>query len=244
MHKNYLFLTLALLLPSCSCEKPKESKKSTISIIKEIVDFEELKGYDKALVQFYASWCGACKAAAKPLEKLVKDYPNITFLAVDVDKDGDLKEKYQPQGIPTFILFKKGEKIDAVLGFDQERIKQLLDKPDTKKVEEKTSKIVSIKDKKHFEKEVKDHEKVIVKFYGDWCGFCKLITPDYKKLSEEYGDKVKFLEVELTKNQDLAKEHDIRGVPAFVSFEKGSKTNSFSGANKQKLEETVKKLAG
>jgi len=70
-----------------------------------------------------------------------------------------------------------------------------------------------------------------------------MIAPDYEELSKEYGDKVKFLEVEITDNQDLATEHNIKGVPMFASFEDGIKKETVSGANKDALKKTVKTLA-
>lgn len=248
MKKGGLLL-LPLLLASCSCERMKKEEKKEALTIQEIVTFKELENYDKAIVKFYANWCGACKASAQPFAELAADYPHVKFLAFDIDQNGDLKEKFPTQGVPTFIIFEKGNKVDEILGFNLPKIKASLEKTATgKESEEKVaapqkSKIKNIKDKAHFEKQIKKHENVIVKFYGDWCGFCKMIAPDYEKLSQEYGDKIKFLEVEISKNEDLAKEHDVRGVPLFKTFKKGKAQEIVSGANKPELEKAVKKLA-
>jgi len=265
MNKNCLFLTLTMLLAGCACEKQKSIEKdgvekvgkpttatipdvqkteqSTTTTVKEISDSKELRDHDKAIVKFYGEWCGACKMSAKPFAELKEQYPDVSFFSVNVDKDGDLKEKHSIKFLPTFIIFEKGKNIDSLVGFNPEKIKGALDKLGSKKAAVVPSKIAKVKDKKEFEKEVKDHKNVIVKFYGDWCGFCKMIAPDYEELSKEYGDKVKFLEVELSSNQELAKEYDIQGVPMFISFKKGTKKDIVSGANKEQLKETVKKLA-
>ena len=253
MFSKYALCSLFLLLPGCSCDKVKKEEKTvekTFPAIKEIGYFEELKDHDKAIIKFHADWCGACTASKEPFAKLSEQYPNITFFTVNVDKEGDLKEKFSTQAIPTFILFEKGNKVDSFLGFDEDKLHEGLKKLLGEKVEKVISsepttetRIIKIKNKDDFQKAIKENKKVFVKFYGDFCGYCKMIAPDYEKLSQEFGDKVKFIEVEIGEAQDLAQENEIRGVPTFASFKNGKKNGSFSGANKEKLQTTIKELA-
>ncbi len=62
------------------------------------------------LVDFYATWCGPCKAMHPVLDQL-KDQmgSQIRILKIDVDKNPDAAAKFNVRGVPTFVLFKKGK---------------------------------------------------------------------------------------------------------------------------------------
>ncbi|MGO1750879.1 MAG: thioredoxin [Psychroflexus sp.] len=62
------------------------------------------------LVDFYADWCGPCKALS-PILKEVKEQlgDNVKIIKVDVDKNQSLAQKFQVKGVPTLIIYKRGE---------------------------------------------------------------------------------------------------------------------------------------
>jgi thioredoxin 1 len=62
------------------------------------------------LVDFYATWCGPCKAMA-PLLDQAKDQlgDSVRILKIDVDKNQQVADKFKIRGVPTFILFKGGQ---------------------------------------------------------------------------------------------------------------------------------------
>lgn len=61
------------------------------------------------LVDFYATWCGPCKAMAPYIEAIGKEVQGkARVLKIDVDKNQAVAEKYKIQAVPTLIIFKKG----------------------------------------------------------------------------------------------------------------------------------------
>jgi len=71
---------------------------------------ELLNGNQPVMIDFFATWCGPCKALA-PVLKNVKDSvgEDATIIKIDVDKNQKAAQVYQVRGVPTLILFKNGE---------------------------------------------------------------------------------------------------------------------------------------
>ena len=71
---------------------------------------EIIQGDKPVLVDFHATWCGPCQTMAPIIDDLKKHYGDqLRVLKIDVDKNQNASAKYKVRGVPTFLLFKKGE---------------------------------------------------------------------------------------------------------------------------------------
>ena len=69
------------------------------------------------LVDFWAAWCGPCKAIAPVLEELAEDYQGrVKIVKVDVDANPQSASRFGIRSIPTLFVFKNGERIETVVG--------------------------------------------------------------------------------------------------------------------------------
>jgi thioredoxin 1 len=102
---------------------------------KEFTDanFDELLSSNKVVVaDFWATWCGPCKAMGPSIDELAAQYEGQALIGkVDVEENNDLAEKYAIRSVPTIIFFKDGEMVDKMVGLQSKavleaRIKELL----------------------------------------------------------------------------------------------------------------------
>jgi thioredoxin 1 len=75
---------------------------------------------------------------------------------------------------------------------------------------------------------------VLVDFWAEWCGPCKMIAPLLDELADEYDGKVKIGKVNIDEQQTLAAEYGIRAIPTLLLFSKGQVADQIVGARSKR----------
>jgi thioredoxin 1 len=78
---------------------------------------ETVKKHTLALIDFWADWCGPCRALAPTIEEIHKEYAEKVFIGkLDVDKNPQTAERFQVFSIPTIVVTKNGKEVDRIVG--------------------------------------------------------------------------------------------------------------------------------
>ena len=88
-----------------------------VSVNKDSFESEVLKSSTPVVVDFWAEWCGPCKALAPILDEIATEMGETAkVVKVNVDEAGELAQQYGIRGIPTLIFFKDGEVKSTLVG--------------------------------------------------------------------------------------------------------------------------------
>ena len=93
-----------------------------------------------------------------------------------------------------------------------------------------------------FDKEVLNADgPVVVDFWAEWCGPCKMIAPALEEISEEMGEQVKIAKLNIDENQNMAMKYGVRSIPTLILFKDGEPVSTQIGAApKNKLADWIR----
>ena len=97
----------------------------------------------------------------------------------------------------------------------------------------------------NFEEEVLKSDKlVLIDFYADWCGPCKMMGPIIDKIAEELVEQVKVGKVNVDDNQDLAMEYNVMSIPTILIIKEGKVAKTFVGVTgKEEIKEAIRNIS-
>src|SRR4051794_385127 len=90
-------------------------------------------------------------------------------------------------------------------------------------------------DESNFDREINQNDKaVIVDFWAEWCGPCKLIAPLLDEIAKEKSGSVKVAKVNVDQNQSLSSKYNIRAIPSLLFFKNGQLRDQVTGMMSKK----------
>jgi len=92
-----------------------------------------------------------------------------------------------------------------------------------------TSNIVSVTQDSFAQEVLQSSTPVLVDFWAEWCGPCKMIMPILDELAEEYSGRVRVAKVNIDEQQGLAAEYGVRAIPTLLLFNKGQVAEQLVG---------------
>lgn len=94
--------------------------------------------------------------------------------------------------------------------------------------------------KSNSDETLNNNEIVLLDFYANWCGPCKMLSPVLDELAKDNEDKIVIGKVNVDENLDLASTYGIRGIPSIVFFKNGKEVERLVGLkNKKDLQEII-----
>ena len=201
------------------------------------------------LVEFYAPWCGHCKALTPEWKKAASALKGIVKIgAVDADEHQSLGGQYGVRGFPTIKVFGANKNspedyngqrtaqgiVDTAMGKLKSLVNARLSGKGGKsggsggsgggQKQGNKEDVVTLTDS-NFENEVLNaDEMVLVEFFAPWCGHCKNLAPHWASAATELKGKVKVCALDATENSVMANKFGVRGYPTIKWFPAGKKS--------------------
>ena len=79
-------------------------------------NFDSFIGKGNVVIDFWAGWCGPCKILSPVVEEVASEVKGVKFGKVDIEKEGELAQRFQVMSIPTLIYYKDGEQVNRTTG--------------------------------------------------------------------------------------------------------------------------------
>lgn len=93
-----------------------------------------------------------------------------------------------------------------------------------------SDKIIHVTDSSFEEEVLKSDKPVILDYWAEWCGPCRMIAPILDEIAEEYGDKITVAKINIDENQETPQKYAVRGIPTLMIFKEGNVAGTKVGA--------------
>lgn len=91
-----------------------------------------------------------------------------------------------------------------------------------------------------FNQIIHSEKPVLIDFFATWCGPCQMLAPILKEVKDSLGERVSIIKIDVDKNQELAAQYQVRGVPTMMLFQNGKQLWRQSGVlSKDEIVRTV-----
>ena len=90
---------------------------NAVAVTDQSFQTEVLNSQTPVLVDFWAEWCGPCRAISPMVEELAIEFQGkLKVVKIDVDESTDVAARYRIQSIPTLMVFKGGQEVERIIG--------------------------------------------------------------------------------------------------------------------------------
>ncbi|KAB7501103.1 Protein disulfide-isomerase A6 [Armadillidium nasatum] len=172
------------------------------------------------IVEFFAPWCGHCKALVPEYQKAAQALKGVVKVgAVNADEHKSLGGQYGVQGFPTIKIF--GSNKYKPDDYNGPRTAQGIIDHALRAVKDKVTAQSGKKTGGGGGSSGESDDIWLVEFFAPWCGHCKNLAPHWQKAATELKGKVKLGALDATVNTIKASQYEVRGYPTIKFFHKG-----------------------
>lgn len=133
------------------------------------------------------------------------------------------------------------------MNVDLEEINKKKSQESIKRGESKMETEIEVNDADFNEKviEASKNKPIVVDFWAEWCGPCRMLGPTLENLAKEYGGKFILAKINVSENQAMAQKYEVKSIPYVKMFKKGNAVDEFIGAlPKEEVKEWLDKNLG